>query len=73
MHLRNQHIFKQKKRKFKYNPAEKYKESETKYTFPNISGNIINKISNFRVLNDEYVDKITNFDDSEDDNSEDTT
>ena len=73
MHLRNQYIFKQKRRKFKYNPEDKYRETDNNYKFPNTSGNIINKIQNFRVLNDSYVDKLTNFEDNDEDDAKDDT
>jgi len=65
--LRNKYIRKEKKRRgFNYNPDERYKESDPDYTFANTSGNIINNIKNFRVLNDSYTDKLTDFENIDD-------
>lgn len=72
MRLKGQNVYKQKKRRFRYKPEENFRETETGYKFPNTSGNIINKIKNFRVLNDKYVDKLIDFeeDDDEEDNND---
>lgn len=62
-YLRNQNFFKQKKKKFKYNPEEQFKDKDTSgYRFPNSSGNIVNNIKNFKVNNASYVDKLESFD-----------
>jgi hypothetical protein len=66
--LKGNYIYKElKKRKFKYNPHDNYRETDTSnWKFQNTSGHIINNIKNFRVLNIKYVDKLTEFEDTSD-------